>query len=113
MSRPRAGDLVARMNAVGNGSPAPAPAGPELPTPPASATAAASRRSGGGRRRRAAAGGAVHYTIDLENALHLNLRIWALNQGVDASEVVRTLIELLDDPIVSQAVMGRLATSDG
>lgn len=123
MTTKRAADLVARMNALGGVTPPPAPAiagavsgdpvqRAEPVRPPNGA--AAVRRSGGGRRRRSRAGNAaaVRYTVDLEPGLHRALHVWALDHQVDASEVVRTLVGLLDDQQVSEAV-DRVLQDDG
>ncbi len=113
MTTKRASDLVARMNALGAGAPpAPAIAADAVYGDPvhvhgdAVQPAGAARRSGGGRRRRsrAAGAGAVRYTVDFEPGLHRTLHLWALDHQVDASEVVRALIGLLDDQQVGQAV---------
>lgn len=68
------------------------------------------RRTGGGRRRRVeAAAAAVRLTVDLEPGLHRALRIWAMDQRADATEVVRTLLELLvEDPELAHLVAERM-----
>lgn len=115
----RAADLVARMNALGGVTPSRALAdavpGEQMAEPVRPPNgAAAARRSGGGRRRRSRAGSAaaVRYTVDLEPGLHRVLHVWALDHQVDASEVVRTLVGLLDDQQVSEAV-DRVLQDDG
>jgi hypothetical protein len=92
----KASDLVARMDRLG--ASARRPAAEPLVEPEARAN---------GRRRRVPAR-PVHYTIDLDPELHRSLRIFALERRVDASEVVRALLELLDVHQVADLVDGRL-----
>lgn len=104
-----AAELVARMDRLAAPA-APSPAPVAVPAPATPATRAVSR-SGGGRRRRgrAEAAGAVRYTVDLDPELHRGLRLYALHCRADASEVVRTLIELLrEDEVLARAVCDRL-----
>ncbi len=118
MSKPKAADLVARMQRLGGA--APAPAAPDGDAVHGHGDAVQSDRrpgarppSGGGRRRPGRPGArAVRVTVDLEPELHRSLRIFALDQRADASEIVRALIELLDDELVRGAVVERLG-SDG
>lgn len=90
----RAGELVNRMSKLG--TPGASPAFQERE--PASAN---------GRRQRASAR-AVHYTIDLDPELHRSLRIYALERRVDASAIIRALLELLDQDQVADLVDDRL-----
>ena len=96
----KAADLVNRMNQLG----APAPRSPApmaiAESPPDASTPL---RSGNGRRRGRGAG-AVRLTVDLDPELHRSLRMFALHERADASEVVRALLQLLDDPVVRRSV---------
>lgn len=117
MSAPKAADLVARMQRLGGA--APAPAAPDGDAVHVHVDAVQSDRpargrppSGGGRRRPGRPGArAVRVTVDLEPELHRSLRIFALDERTDASEVVRALIELLDDELVRGAVVDRLGSN--
>jgi hypothetical protein len=105
----KAADLIKRMDRLGASSPAtPAPAAEPRTTP---RTSAPPRPSGGGRRRRAheaVDAGTVRYTVDLDPELHRMLRVFALDQRTDASEVIRALIGLLNVAAVEQAVIAQL-----
>lgn len=51
----------------------------------------------------------VRYTVDLDRDQHRFLRIYAIKAGVDASVVIRSLLQLLqDDPELSSRVQEQL-----
>lgn len=64
----------------------------------------------GARPRASATAGQrdVRITFDLDPELHRALRLFALDQRVAASEVIRAAIRLLDDPDVRRAVLEKL-----
>lgn len=100
--KPRAGDLVARMNRL---SSRPDPVAQPTPEAPAAAPAPTAPPATNGRRR---GDRDVHYTVDLPRDVHRAARIWALQHDVDLSVVIRELLALLDDQVVSDLVMHRL-----
>jgi len=109
----RAADLLERMNRVG-GTPAAAAAPPVLAQPSPPQGERSGGRSGGGRRRHAAGGDrATRITIDLEPDLYRALRIFVLDHRLDASEIVRGLIALLDDPVVTERLLRKLDEGSG
>lgn len=88
MQQPRAKDILERMRTVAAGPAAPAEATRPAPFPKVS----------GGERR-------IRYTIDLDRRLHRVLKLYALDAGVNASEVIRALLGLLEqDPALGQRV---------
>jgi hypothetical protein len=95
----RAADLVRRMDRLGAGAQA------QNGVSAQPAPQAARPRSGGGRRRRGSVdAAAVRLTVDLDPGMHRRLRLFALDQRTDASEIVRTLLQLLEDPVVRDLV---------
>lgn len=91
MSAPKASDLRARMRGVAAaGRPAEATQVPAPARPPS----AAERR--------------VRITVDLSVDEHRGLRMFAAESGTDASSIIRTLLELLqEDPQLRATVADR------
>lgn len=76
------------------------------PTRPAVASRRA-RRGSAGRRA------VTRYTLDLENQQHMFLRLFSLQNDVEASKVCRTLLYLLEsDPEVQNRVLNELFADD-
>lgn len=95
----KASELVSRMNRLGAMPAEPLPMPPRIePLPPARPAA---------RQRET-----VRITFDLDPELHRGLRLFALDQRAAASDVVRALVGLLDEPIVRQAVLEVLHRGD-
>jgi hypothetical protein len=123
--RPRAIDTLARMRAAAAGRADEAdsgdtarsdavtqssrraveqqPSGAATPSP----SSAATPRSTEPKPRRKP--GTMRYTLDLAPEARRKLHVFALDNGVPRhAEVMRTLIDLLDDPVVSDRVLDRL-----
>jgi len=71
--------------------------------------AAASRKA----RRPKEARKVTRYTLDLEQQQHMHLRLFALQHGVEASRICRTLLYLLEsDPKIAERVLDELFADD-
>ena len=69
------------------------------PAAPAEAARPALPPKASGQERR------IRYTIDLDGRLHRVLKLYALDAGVNASEVIRALLRLLEqDPALAERV---------
>ncbi len=64
----------------------------------------------GAGRARPGAEAKVRYTLDLDRTQHHFLKRFALDAGVDASQVMRTLLQLLEDqPTLAAQVLQDLS----
>lgn len=63
---------------------------PNLPTTRPAVASRHARRPAAGPRK------VTRYTLDLEAEMHLHLRMFAVQHGIEASKIMRTLLYLLE-----------------
>lgn len=104
-------DTLSRMRAAANRNP-PTDPGDTVASPDSSAVAQSPRRAAEAAPRRKP--GTMRYTIDLTPEERRKLHMFALDNGLSRhAAVMRTLIDLLDDPAVSDRVLDRIRAAKG